>query len=406
MPNPKKLILHIGFPKTGSSALQSFMSASVPLLARAGVHYPSPEPQSYIDKGLCSGNIVQLLYDLDYVDTEKGVVKYHQDFNRLFDHMIEAARQSDKPCTLFSGEVFSQFPEEHVALLAEKTRDFDVSVVAFVRDPFDFVCSSWKQRVKRSGACDDFRQDVETRTRAGDIEMLDGYRNFDRYFQDFRIINYDRSKKDVISAFLNTCGIALDRERPAAEASGRIFNKSLTASQANLIIQINREFKGSLIGALFVEFLLRQPSQSRDTFYDRETHAGLLEAYRATLASINLRLPAGEALATTPRDSTESSAHIDPQDIAHLLAFFKQTLRYRPNINPLRKLMNLALRLFWRRLPLNFDPASYALLNPDLPRRGTNLYAHYIKQGREEGRPYRLKGLEKGFQWEEREHRQ
>lgn len=399
MPTPKKLILHIGFPKTGSSALQSFLSASVPLLEGAGVHYPSPEPQSYIDKGLCSGNIVQLLYDLDYVDTSKGVVKFHEDFSRLFDHMIEAARQSDKPCTLFSGEVFSQFPEEHVALLAEKTRDLEVTVVAFVRDPFDYACSSWKQRVKRSGACDDFRQDVETRTRAGDIEMLDGYRNFDKHFPNVRLINYDRSKKDVISAFLTTCGIALSRERPAAQASGRIYNKSLTAPQANLVIQINREFKGSPIGALFVEFLLRQPSPSRDTFYDRETHAALLEAYGTTLASINRRLPAGEALATSPRDDADSSVHNDPQDIALLLAFFKQTLRYRPNLNPLRKLMNLALRLCWRRLPLNFDPVSYALLNPDLPQRGIALYAHYIKQGREEGRPYRLKGLEKGFQW-------
>lgn len=400
MPAPKKLILHIGFPKTGSSALQSFLSASVAQLEHAGVHYPHPEPQSYIEKGLCSGNVVQLLYALGYVDRARGRVKFEEDFSRLFDHMVDSARNSTMPCTLFSGEVFSQFPAQHVALLAEKTRELEVSVIAFVRDPFDYVCSSWKQRVKRSGECSSFSQDVETRSREGSIEMLDGFRNFERHFKDFRLINYDRKKRDVIAAFLETGGIALHREQSAAQKSDRIFNKSLSASQANLVTQINREFKGSPIGALFVEYLLRQPSAGRDPFYDRTTHARLLEVYRDTLVRINARLPGDQPLATGTRDDADTPDQIAMQDISHLLGFFQQTLRYKPRLSPLRKLLNLTLRLRWRQLPLNFDPAAYALLNPDLPRRGLNLYAHFVEQGREEGRPYRLKGLEKGMQWE------
>lgn len=401
MPAPKKLILHIGFPKTGSSALQSFLSASVARLEHAGVHYPNPEPQSYIEKGLCSGNVVQLLYALDYVDRTRGRVKFEEDFARLFDRMVDSALNSAQPCTLFSGEVFSQFPEQHVALLAERTRELEVSVVAFVRDPFDYVCSSWKQRVKRSGECSSFAQDVEARSREGSIEMLDGFGNFARHFKDFRVINYDHEKKDVIAAFMKTSGIDLPAEQSAAPKRERVFNKSLSASQANLVTQVNREFGGSPIGALFVEYLLRQPSEGRDTFYDRATHALLLETYRETLARINARLPDDRPLATCTRDSADTPDLIAAQDIRHLLGFFRQTLRYKPRLSPLRKLLNLILRLRWPRLPMNFDPAAYALLNPDLKHRGIALYAHYVERGREEGRPYRLKGLEKGMQWKD-----
>lgn len=395
MPASKKLILHIGFPKTGSSALQSFLSASVSQLEHTGVFYPDPEPQSYIEKGLCSGNAMQLLYALDYVDRARGRIKFEEDFNRLFDHMVDSTQNSAMPCTLFSGEVFSQFPAEHVALLAEKTRDFEVSVIAFVRDPFDYVCSSWKQRVKRSGECRSFRQDVEARSRKSSIEMLDGFRNFERHFKDFRLINYDQKKQDMIASFLEIGEIKLHREQSAKQKSNRIFNKSLSASQANLVTHINSELKGSPIGTLFVEYLLRQPSENQDSFYDRTVHTRLLEVYRDTLVHINTRLPGDQQLSIGYRNEADTPDQISALDIHHLLGFFQQTLRYKQRLSLIRKLLNLILRLRWRQLPLNFDPVNYALLNPDLPRHGINLYAHFIKQGRKEGRAYRLKGLEK-----------
>jgi hypothetical protein len=228
--------------------------------------------------------------------------------------------------------------------------------------------------------------------------MLDGFRNFEKHFKDFRLINYDRQKQDVIAAFLESSEIVLHREQVATQKHDRIFNKSLSASQANLVTQISREFKGTPIAALFVEYLLRQPSVGRDPFYDRTTHAHLLDVYRETLTRINAHLPSDQPLATDTRDNVEMPDQIATQDISHLLGFFQQTLRYKPRLSPLRKLLNLALRLRWPGLPLNFDPAAYALLNPDLPPRGINLYAHFVEQGREEGRPYRLKGLEKGMQ--------
>lgn len=395
MQERKSLIFHIGFPKTGSSALQAFLSANVSLLEKAGVNYPNPEPQSYIDKGLCSGNVVELLYALDYVDSSEGTIKYQRDFTPLVDRMLEQARQSSAPCTLFSGEVFSQFPEEHIALLAEKTRSFDVRVVAFVRDPFDFVCSSWKQRVKRSGARESFSEDVERRTREHCIEMLDGYSHFARHFQNLQLINYDSRKKDVIGAFLETCAIDLASSLASETSAGRVYNKSLTASEANLVIQLNRTFAGTPLGALFVEHLLRQPAQGKDHFYDRATHARLLENYRDILDSINRRLPADAPLADSPREQQGTLASSEV-DITNLLAFFRLAMSYKPATGPLHKLANLVRRVRWPDLPLNFDAQAYTQLNPDLAP-GIDPYAHYMQIGRKEGRPYRLKGLEKGF---------
>lgn len=337
MSTKKKLLLHIGFPKTGSSALQSFLSASVDRLAQAGVHYPYPEPRSYVEKGLCSGNVMQLISAMGYVDKARGEIIYDKDFLPLCTRIKDEVMSSPHPCTLISGEVFSQFPEEKVAQIAQLTHSFEVEIIAFVRDPFDFACSSWKQRVKRSGARHDFHQDIEIRYREQSIEMLDGFGRYAKYFGKITLINYDHAKRDVIDAFLTACQLSVDITDKGL--GNRVANKSLRASEANLVILINNTLPGSPLGSLFVEYLLRQPPSTPDDYYNSAAHSLLLEHYKDTIAAINMHLPAGEKISDYLRERTDTPPQIELTDLSHLLMFFQQTLDYPADASRLRKLL-------------------------------------------------------------------
>ncbi len=58
----KRVIVHGGFHKTGSSALQAHLSQLAPFLEENGVSYPYAESESVIAAGACSGNLPQILF--------------------------------------------------------------------------------------------------------------------------------------------------------------------------------------------------------------------------------------------------------------------------------------------------------------------------------------------------------
>ena len=61
MTEKRRVILHTGFHKTGSSALQVFFSSAADELAVAGIDYPCPEPAHSISAGLAVGNLPILI---------------------------------------------------------------------------------------------------------------------------------------------------------------------------------------------------------------------------------------------------------------------------------------------------------------------------------------------------------
>lgn len=132
IPEGTEVILHIGAPKTGSSALQRFLIEERPSLTRQGFYYPTHG----LDRNGVSGghsNITNALID-GQLDEANSVVQAH----------LKVAK-SDGMILMLSAEGFYIFPHELAGIL----RNNRVLVVAFARHPLDAIHSRYNQAVKR-----------------------------------------------------------------------------------------------------------------------------------------------------------------------------------------------------------------------------------------------------------------
>ncbi|MEJ1158759.1 hypothetical protein [Prosthecomicrobium sp. N25] len=141
----KRLILHIGSPKAGSTSLQRFLTANRPVLARIGVDYPDlPGDES-------PPHWLRQAFEADEADARAAL-----------DALGAAIRGARGDVVVLSSEGLSGIAEAHapaerIRRLAESEWKVAVDVVAFVRPQHLFLNSSYAQHVKTLVTADRFR---------------------------------------------------------------------------------------------------------------------------------------------------------------------------------------------------------------------------------------------------------
>lgn len=127
-----EVILHIGAPKTGSSAIQKLLSESSALLLSQGIYYP----QHDLDPNGVSGGHWQFANKLKSGDFEGARL--------VFERYLQDARSRDARL-LLSAESFIGLAAPFLDLL----KNVRFCVVAFFRHPLEAFISSYGQDVKR-----------------------------------------------------------------------------------------------------------------------------------------------------------------------------------------------------------------------------------------------------------------
>jgi hypothetical protein len=122
----------VGPPKTGTSAVQKWMSSNQSFLRNHGVFYPS---HSVDVNGVSSGN-VKSIYDSD----EKKQLRLNE--VRLSD-LLDVFNRSEYSVLLLSSEFFFRKMDEL------KTHMPNAKFIAYVRNPTEIKESSYNQSVKR-----------------------------------------------------------------------------------------------------------------------------------------------------------------------------------------------------------------------------------------------------------------
>lgn len=133
------LCLHIGMPKTGTTALQAHLRAHEGALSEAGLHYmrAGRERPGTGGKTLISHN--QIVFDL-----KRG----HDTVAKMgADIAAEYAAHAGKTCVISSEMLYSVPPEAMAALLAGVPAD-EVTIAFFCRSYDSFVEADYKQRAK------------------------------------------------------------------------------------------------------------------------------------------------------------------------------------------------------------------------------------------------------------------
>lgn len=203
----RRLILHVGPGRTGTSALQTMFSRHVADLARAGVHFPTwPGLEDAAAGAVSSGNgqalacLASLTYSTRHYSEEDGRAQ------------LRTMHDECAPTVLYSCEGFSQFDVQRLQLIADYalSAGFVTQAVYYIRDPMDYARSSYARWVESGGATTTWEE--FPKNPPFDLHL----RGLRRALGEDNVIvrDYDAARADLFGDF---CRSVLGIERPAGE---------------------------------------------------------------------------------------------------------------------------------------------------------------------------------------------
>jgi len=313
MANEKRLVLHVGIPKTGSTALQIAFTRNRPSLAKMGVHYPAARNDAAAMRGrLVSGNGVALLSHMTAEQHDPAVL----------DSLRAEIRDAPAPSVLFSSEALFRSRPERVRELVDAVRseDFDVKVVAFVRDLAGHALSSYSEMVKGALLTTTFAEYVKGRS--GPIRYRPALRGRLEPLLSLlgpggvTVLHYESNRKDLLGALMRSA-FGLE-DVSSLELPDAQVNRSMTADELLLMRHVNERLGDVRTGRRISDAMIARPpiGSTRATISTSEL-AALTSVCAPEVAWVNdtffggeiLRLDGGAALVDDPpteREMTES----------------------------------------------------------------------------------------------------
>ena len=230
----KRLILHIGRAKTGTSSLQRALYENPDALYKGGFHYPPP-----IHEGRKNHNFT--FRNLHKAPETADLREYCEKFDALL------AEFSQDRVNILSAECLQNAKPLHVANLF---KGFDVQVVCYLRNEIDMLCSSYCQHVKADDYQLSFSEFLAPR-----LSFLNYQTFLDSWAEAFRDKFSCRAygegnslAKDIVADFNETyLEGALDTV-PRGEIERRNPSLSLTSLKLSLYLNRNQKAFGWYFG--------------------------------------------------------------------------------------------------------------------------------------------------------------
>lgn len=240
--NGKKLKIHLGPPKTGTSAIQSWLHENREQLNAEGICYPKHNTD---DNGVSSGNFER------FVTIDRGgKLSYFSDEKAC--NLIEEFNASQSNTLLLSSEHFFYY------LIWLFSRFQTAEFIFYVRHPIALAESGFHQEVKRHGRIKPFSlpknvsfQNLNiVKSLASEFDCKITYRYYDR--EQFFSGN-------LISDFLHTIGSQITAPKIA-----RKLNTQYSPGAINLMLECNSFASTSLLKEL--DLFLQRYSEGIEAF--------------------------------------------------------------------------------------------------------------------------------------------
>lgn len=294
-----RLILHIGTPKTGTTALQKFLFDNRSSFADKGVAYPQFTPQKNLAFGQHRNGIFLSRYCRARVlrqDLSRRLNDCEENLAILTDTLKEndTVILSDENFFLFANEssVELRDPECYWRELEAVVNEMgvsDVDIIVYLRRQDRFLVSFWKERIKSGMSRSEFGEAMEA---SGIESMLDYASVLDNISSSFgssaKIIvrSYDKvmaSDSDIYHDFLEALGIPWDDKYEVSEQGA---NRSISFDVAEAIrtLEYGRHSRGPEERRVRVKLALalsrRFPDPKGVTVYRPGEAESLMEKYR------------------------------------------------------------------------------------------------------------------------------
>jgi len=313
-PPKKKICLHIGHGKTGTSSIQSVLARAEADLDAANVLYPfAPGFEEAKDGLITSGNIP--ISDLSENWFKNWVIPVTQ------------SRPSYK-AYIFSSEIVFWCMESFFSEFENYRDHFDFEIVLCVRGSFDMFSSAYQQHVKRGGAVISFTDYLvqEEFLEGHAIHALAIVERLEELRVKVSVLNYSAIGFDIGSRVLGVMDVHEVVSGHIAE--GEIVNRSLDVAELELILLINSVF-GADAGARVSGALVNElPTLASAKLACPEDVVAIVKGkMQSFVDKINRRLPEDEQL------SLEPSAFCEDTPRSYLLNIDQAATAYGELVN-------------------------------------------------------------------------
>ncbi len=234
-----ELILHIGLPKTGTSSLQHFFSASRDELHKQNICYPKTgRPRTaHFKLALACRRPIPTGRD------------FHELKNTFFDEVAAFDRavvssegfSSIRACpgaTYFFGPPDKRNRGNFSVPGILKKRSYRIKTICYLREFLDLACSGYAQKIQNSNLCTDLNNFCAFHVKRPLVLMT----KYWKWFSDeFHIGLYDRNQlrnRDIVDDFLSRAGFNIannvERRNPNPTISGNLLAFKLFLNSRNL----------------------------------------------------------------------------------------------------------------------------------------------------------------------------
>jgi hypothetical protein len=275
----KKILLHVGHGKTGTSYIQSFLATNKEKLAEHNITYPNHNSIETARGGhTTSGNIdIENLGSFD-------------------DYIATRAAASGSYSVLFSSEFLFRAILHNRYKFDSLCKCFDVAVILFIRNPFEHAISMYGQSVKKGRATvsvDEYIRGYNTPWLVSDL--IDIVRVAGA---SLIIKNYSNYRRRILREFL----LALDlEERDFSFPAVQDINRSLCANEIRVQLAFNRYFGEQAFNLVAGPLVDNVPLSSKiDLTTTKETYNYFVEKIADVVRAVNQKLPAAERYSFNP----------------------------------------------------------------------------------------------------------
>jgi hypothetical protein len=222
--NMHKVHLHFGGPKTGSTAIQDYLTKKADILIKKKVYYNtevSLERNYDLINSIQSGNGLPLYED---------IINNNPSMKNTFEKLLSTDKLS-----VISSEMFCNLSVPHLEVLKDLlgTYKCDYHISLFIRSPIDFLLSNYDQAIKRGGEHRSFSTFIDN------TDLWCYYAFISNIVSVFgnkvSLFSYDKHKDNIISFFFNDI-LKIKVKIP----NNPIIHRSLTTSERKLLLQLNK----------------------------------------------------------------------------------------------------------------------------------------------------------------------
>lgn len=301
----KKLVLHIGMAKTGTSSIQASLGQGSPLLAEQGVYYPDWKPFNH-----------SFDFTVLFLEDPSDSIYYQQlspigdeawqaELQRLNDQWRAFFSSPGEGVWIVSAENLGRLSKQGLAALKTFVEPFfdEVRVVAYVRDPLQALKSLWEQNVK------ELSDPMSAQALLRLTKRRQNYRFFQRWIEAFGRDHFVLRRFDpdsfaggsLLVDFFQAAQVELEGELELPE---REANQSLGDEGVALLLAMNNRYPLYRDGQHNTE---RGLSRRQHLFYEAMRQAGAAplsldvkfneeeaERFNLKISYLNSLLPPGE----------------------------------------------------------------------------------------------------------------